>query len=113
MKLNSNSNQELDSNSFLLWTNGSIMHDEINPKGNYYKGGRGIPVPLYVRRFYGRESGDTIVREILMLTKMNWNSGDSMYKTLPVTLDFAKVLSRMSKQTEALYDRSYDFRFFM
>ena len=104
---------ELDFNSFLLWTNGSVMHDEINPQGNYYKGGRGIPVPLYVRRFYGRGSGDTIVREILMLTKMNWNSGDSMYKTLPVTLDFAKVLSRMSKQTEALYDRSYDFRFFM
>lgn len=104
---------ELDSNSFLLWTNGSVMHDEINPRGNYYKGGRGIPVPLYVRRFYGKGSGDTIVKEVLMLTKMNWNSGDSMYKTLPVTLDFAKVLSRMSKQTEALYDRAYDFRFFM
>lgn len=104
---------ELDSNSFLLWTNGSVMHDEINPRGNYYKGGRGIPVPLYIRRFYGKGSGDTIVKEVLMLTKMNWNSGDSMYKTLPVTLDFAKVLSRMSKQTEALYDRAYDFRFFM
>lgn len=104
---------ELDSNSFLLWTNGSVMHDDINPRGNYYKGGRGIPTPLYVKRFYGKGSGDTIVKEVLMLTKMNWNSGDSMYKTLPVTLDFAKVLSRMSKQTEALYDRAYDFRFFM
>ena len=104
---------ELDSNSFLLWTNGSVMHDDINPGGNYYKGGRGIPTPLYVKRFYGKGSGDTIVKEVLMLTKMNWNSGDSMYKTLPVTLDFAKVLSRMSKQTEALYDRAYDFRFFM
>lgn len=104
---------ELDSNSFLLWTNGSVMHDEINPHGNYYKGGRGIPAPLYVRRFFGKGSGDSIAKELLMLTKMNWNSGDSMYKTLPVTLDFAKVLSRMSKQAEALYDRAYDFRFFM
>ena len=50
---------------------------------------------------------------ILMLTKMNWNSGDSLYKTLPVTLDFAKVLARMSKQDEAIFDKAYDFRFFM
>ena len=48
-----------------------------------------------------------------MLTKMNWNSGDSLYKTLPVTLDFAKVLARMSKQEEAIFDKAYDFRFFM
>ncbi|MDR2758481.1 MAG: hypothetical protein LBB78_03785 [Spirochaetaceae bacterium] len=49
----------------------------------------------------------------LVLTKMNWNSGDSLYKHLPVTLDFAKILSRMSKQNEALYDKPYDFRYFM
>lgn len=48
-----------------------------------------------------------------MLTKMNWHSGDSLYKILPVTLDFAKVLSRMSKQDEAIYDKPYDFRYFM
>ena len=57
--------------------------------------------------------GDVLAKEILMLTKMNWNSGDSMYKMLPVTLDFAKVLARMSKQDEAIYDKAYDFRFFM
>lgn len=44
---------------------------------------------------------------------MNWNSGDNLYKDLPVTLDFAKILSRMAKQKEALYDKPYDFRFFM
>ena len=45
--------------------------------------------------------------------RQNWNSGDSLYKSLPVTLDFAKVLSRMSKQNEVLFDKSYDFRYFM
>ena len=54
-----------------------------------------------------------LAKEILMLTKMNWHSGDSLYKILPVTLDFAKVLSRMSKQDEAIYDKPYDFRYFM
>ena len=63
--------------------------------------------------YYGNSSGDILAKEILMLTKMNWNSGDSLYKVLPVTLDFAKVLSRMSKQNEAIYNKAYDFRYFM
>ena len=104
----------LDDNCFLLWTHGCIQHDELSGRGyNYYKGGRGIPSPLLIKRFYGKASGDVLVNEILMLSKMNWNSGDSLYKQLPVTLDFAKVLSRMSKQDEAIYNKPYDFRYFM
>ena len=103
----------MDRNSFLLWTHGCIIHPDLSGQLNYYKGGRGIPAPLLVRRFAGKASGDILAQEILMLTKMNWNSGDSLYKTLPVTLDFAKVLARMSKQDEAIFDKAYDFRFFM
>ena len=106
---------KLSNDSFLLWTHGCVIGDDIgNGKYNtYYKGGRGIPIPILVKRFYGKASGDTLVKEILMLTKMNWNSGDNLYKNMPVTLDFAKTLSRMSKQKEALYNKSYDFRYFM
>lgn len=104
---------KLDQNSFLLWTHGSVIHPELSGTNNYFKGSRGIPAPLLVRRFAGKTSGDTLAKEILMLTKMNWNSGDTLYKTLPVTLDFAKVLARMSKQEEAIFDKAYDFRFFM
>lgn len=103
----------LNSDSFLIWTHGCIIHDELKGTLNYYKGGRGIPAPLLVKRFYGKASGDTLAREILMLSKMNWNSGDSLYKQLPVTLDFAKTLSRMAKQDEAIYNKAYDFRYFM
>lgn len=103
----------LNSDTFLLWTHGCVIHEELKGRLNYYKGGRGIPVPLIVKRFYGKALGDVLVKEILMLSKMNWNSGDSLYKTLPVTLDFAKVLSRMAKQEEAIYDQAYDFRYFM
>jgi len=104
----------LDDDSFLLWTHGCIQHNDLSgEKLNYYKGGRGIPSPLLIKRYYGKASGDVLANEILMLTKMNWNSGDSLYKQLPVTLDFAKVLSRMSKQNEAIYNKAYDFRYFM
>ena len=104
---------KVDSNSFLLWTHGCVIHPEISGTLNYYKGSREIPTPLFIRRFAGNASGEILAREILMLTKMNWNSGDSLYKNLPVTLDFAKVLARMSKQDEAIFDKAYDFRFFM
>jgi NAD-dependent SIR2 family protein deacetylase len=106
---------QLSDDQYLLWTHGCVVNEELwdGSGKNYYKGGRGIPMPLMVKRFYGKATGDTLTKEILMLTKMNWNSGDSLYKHLPVTLDFAKVLSRMSKQNEALYDKLYDFRYFM
>jgi NAD-dependent SIR2 family protein deacetylase len=104
----------LDDDCFLIWTHGCIQHDDLlGGRYNYLKGGRGLPSPLLVKRFYGKASGDVLVNEILMLSKMNWNSGDSLYKQLPVTLDFAKVLSRMSKQDEAIYNKPYDFRYFM
>ena len=100
----------MSNDSFLLWTHGCVVGNDIgNGKKNYYKGSRGIPIPVLVKRFYGKASGDTIVKEILMLTKMNRKSGDNLYKKMPVTLDFAKTLSRMSKQKEALYNKSYDF----
>ena len=105
---------KLSEDSFLLWTHGCVISQDLgNGKSNYYKGSRGIPIPVLVKRFYGKASGDTLVKEILMLTKMNWNSGDNLYKNMPVTLDFAKTLARMSKQKEALYNKSYDFRYFM
>ncbi len=104
---------QLSENSFLLWTHGSIVHQDLAGRFNYYKNSRGIPTPIFVKRYHGKSSGDILVKEILMLTKMNWNSGDSLYKGLPVTLDYAKILSRMSKQDEAIYNKAYDFRYFM
>ena len=79
---------------------------------NYYQGKRGIPAPLLIRRFRGTDPIEMTVRDILSLTKMNWNGGE-LYKTLPVTLDFSKRLSKYAKQAETLQAIPYDFRFFM
>lgn len=48
-----------------------------------------------IKRFMGKSSALELVNEILMLTKMNWNSGDGLYKILPVTLDCHALLSKI------------------
>jgi hypothetical protein len=104
---------QLDNYSFLLWTHGSIMHNELaGINRNYYQGGRGVPMPLIVRRFRGNDTYEVVIKEILNLTKMNWN-GCQLYKNIPVTLDFSKTLSEIAKQDELLNNIPYDFRFFM
>ncbi len=104
---------QLDDFSFLLWTHGSVLDKDVaGIERNYYQSARGIPSPLLIRRFRGKDPIETTVKEILALTKMNWNGGE-LYKTLPVTLDFSKLLSRYAKQSETLQAVPYDFRFIM
>ena len=104
---------KIDDDKLLIWTHGCIKDAELLGNMNYYKGGRGIPAPILVKRYQGKSSADLIVNEILMLTKMNWNSGDCLYKNLPVTVDFSKIVAKMAKQNIALLNQSYDFRYFM
>ena len=104
---------KIDDDKLLIWTHGCIKDAELLGNRNYYKGGRGIPAPILVKRYQGKSSADLIVKEILMLTKMNWNSGDCLYKNLPVTVDFSKIVAKMAKQNIALLNQSYDFRYFM
>ena len=104
---------KIDDDKLLIWTHGCIKDSELLGNKNYYKGGRGIPAPILVKRYQGKSSADLIVNEIMMLTKMNWNSGDCLYKNLPVTVDFSKIVAKMAKQNIALLNQSYDFRYFM
>lgn len=104
---------QLDEYTFLLWTHGSVCDETLAGRNrNYYQGKRGIPIPLVVRRFRGEDPIEVVAREILGLTKMNWN-GAELYKKLPVTIDFSRRLSQMAKQMETLYNQPYDFRYFI
>jgi hypothetical protein len=104
---------QIDDFTFLLWTHGSIAHNDLaGANRNYYQGKRGIPAPLLIRRFRGNDPYEIVIKEILNLTKMNWN-GCQLYKNIPVTLDFSKTLSEIAKQDELLNNIPYDFRFFM
>lgn len=94
----------------LLWTQGNAP-GAVGGQ-DFYKEGKGIPAPLMLRRFAGHGGWEESCREILGLTKMNWNS-DSLYDRLPVTLGFATTLARVMKRMDRLGDRAFPFRLFM
>ena len=93
----------------LLWTHGNVK--DIT-SGSYFQGGRSTPRPVRLIRHAGHGPWDDTVRAVLGLSKMNWNN-DALYDPLPVTMAYAKVLSRVVKRMPSLGKTPYQFRFFM
>jgi hypothetical protein len=93
----------------LLWTHGSVRGIGDQP---YFQGSKGTPRPLRIVRHAGHGSWDESAWTILALTKMDWNN-DALYDPVPVTLGYAKVLSRVVKRMSRLGSTPYQFRFFM
>lgn len=79
----------LSSSRYLLYTRGSV---------DYYKTYTGlyVPQPLEIRLQQCDESPDVICREVLALTKMNWNNSqfDGKY---PITLTCARKVGEVMK----------------
>ena len=94
----------------LLWTHGDVSG--ISNRGSYFQGSRGTPRPIRLVRHAGHGPWDHVARTTLALSKMNWNN-DALYDHLPVTMAYAKVLSRVVKRMSGLGKRPYQFRFFM
>jgi len=93
----------------LLWTHGSVRG--IGPR-QYFQGARSTPRPLRLVRHAGHGPWDDAAFAILALSKMDWNN-DALYDSLPVTLEYAKVLARVVKRMNVLGSTPYQFRFFM
>ena len=101
----------LGGTELLLWTQGNARG--ISDKGNFFKEQKVIPRPLVVRRHGGHGPAAPACREILGLTKMNWNN-DGLYDALPTTLEYASRLARVIKRMPDLDSRrAYPFRLFM
>ena len=94
----------------LLWTHGTI--DSVKPNRNYYPGGRGIPSPLRIIKYHGNGSMQTIVKEILGFTKMNWNSFN-FYTKFPATIDTSNTLAQVGNLLGHYDGRTYDYRYFI
>lgn len=106
--LNRNSFFQISQNEILLWTQGAVS---LNGS-TFYKEGKGIPSPLKIVRFAGDGGWFENSKTILGLTKMNWNH-DGLYDRLPVTLGYASILATTIKRIGNLYNKPYEFRFFM
>jgi len=103
----------LDAFSFLVWTQGDVLG--IADAGrHYYQEKRGVPSPLLVRRFRGVAPLEQVAREILKLTKMDWNN-NQLYTKLPVSIKFSSILARIAEQVDHSWQvpNPYDFRFFI
>lgn len=94
----------------LLWMHGDVRG--ISNRGGYFQGARSTPRPIRLVRHAGHGAWDDTVRSTLALSKMNWNN-DALYDQLPVTMSYAKVLSRVVKRMSGLGSSPYQFRFFM
>jgi hypothetical protein len=101
---------QLDGREILLWTQGNAP-SAVGGK-NFFKEGKGIPLPIAMRRFAGHGTWDESCKSVLGLTKMNWNN-DSLYDRLPVTMAFAQVLAQTIKRMPMFKPGPYEFRFFI
>lgn len=98
-----------------LWTQGSVkgVHMQGNSKSVYKEGGlKPVPSPLVLRKFTGAGGWHDTCAGILGLTKMDWNN-NTLYKKLPVTLEYSQRFARIIQQNPNMVDDVFDFRNFM
>lgn len=94
----------------LLWTHGTVRNIGFNNGKNYVKGGKAFPSPILIRKFSGNLSLEEIANNILMLTKMDYNSADTLYSNMPVTTKYTeKVIDIIKQDISSLSE--IDFRY--
>lgn len=98
-----------------LWTQGSVKGVHmLGPTRDVYKEAtlKPVPSPLIVRRFSGSGGWFDTCAGIIGLTKMDWNN-NTLYKKLPVTLEYSQRFAKIIQQNPNLVDAEFDFRHFM
>ena len=101
---------KLSNRNALLWTHGVVPSIKANRK--YYQGGRCIPSPLKITKYYGKGDLKTIAKEIIGFTKMNWNSFN-LYTKLPATIDTSNTLAQIGNLLKQYKGITYDYRYFI
>lgn len=90
---------------FLLYTQGYVPYLRTYP-------GMRSPQPQEIIEKYGTSPPDTVLREILALTKLNWNSADFSCDE-PITLAFSRRVGEILGETRADINPQRDYRFYM
>ncbi len=95
---------DIDKNEFLLYTSG------YSPRIRSYAGHR-VPNPLRIIHI-GNSSKEEVAKEILGLTKLNWNT-TSFSTFSPITIRFAEGVGRILSELKDDKDLQDHYRFFM
>jgi hypothetical protein len=90
---------------YVLFTTGYI------PALHEYPGFR-VPRPLEISEHHGQASPETICRELLMLTKINWNSC-RIDCAEPITTQFAKRVGMILTEVKGGTPREKKYKFYM
>lgn len=95
----------VDSKNYLLYTRGFVNYFETYP-GAY------IPDPLLVRLFSHDESPEVICKEILGLTKMNWNN-TQFDRKYPITIECSRKVGDILKYLDPEDQPQLKYSFYM
>jgi len=94
----------LGSDSF-LYTSGYLEALGKYPHGH-------VPSPLQITDHVGDTSRSQLLRELLMLTKMNWNSANYS-GLLPITLRFSKLVGDILREVPEGEDPQPKYKYYM
>jgi len=100
----------LDDQKALIWAHGTAQ--ATTPGKRYYLGKSRIPAPLVLIRHHGVSSLSVLAREILGLSKMDWNTFD-LYAKKPATIQSSGEIARIGALLERFGPSSYDYRLFI
>ena len=97
---------KLPDNSILLYTFGYIPYFGLYP-------GPRVPTPLEILEYHGKTQIDQICKEILSLTKLDWNNAKFCIKS-PVTIAFARRVGTIIRESRVdPKDLKEKFKFYM
>ncbi|MBA4158729.1 MAG: hypothetical protein H0X65_14810 [Gemmatimonadetes bacterium] len=87
-----------------LYTTGYIPALQAYPHGH-------VPAPLQIADHHGDAAITSIAQEILLLTKMNWNSA-GFAGALPVTIRFSRLVGDIMREIPADREPMPQFKFY-
>ena len=96
---------QFSNDSYLIYTNGYI------PYLRRYDGPR-VPRPIEISERYGDTSLDELAKEILALTRMNWNTTDYCCYN-PITLEFSRHVGDILGKVPAGGKVQEQYRYYM
>lgn len=96
---------ELEQQSHVLYTRGSVSFYEEYP-GMY------VPLSLLVKVFHSEAGRAETMKDLLLLSKLNWNN-IQMDSTLPITISGARLVGSILRWIETPLPVQREYRFFM